>query len=74
MWLGEGRARNKHTYSHSGTGMNYLHFEAPIPVIHRDLKSRNGEILLKLFINYFIIFYTVVIAQDLTAKVCDMMN
>uniref|UniRef100_A0A1X7VP51 Protein kinase domain-containing protein n=1 Tax=Amphimedon queenslandica TaxID=400682 RepID=A0A1X7VP51_AMPQE len=35
-------------------GMNYLHFEAPIPVIHRDLKSRN-----------------VVIAQDLTAKICD---
>ncbi len=23
-------------------GMNYLHYEAPIPVIHRDLKSRNG--------------------------------
>lgn len=24
-------------------GMNYLHYEAPIPVIHRDLKSKNGE-------------------------------
>lgn len=23
-------------------GMNYLHYEAPIPVIHRDLKSKNG--------------------------------
>ncbi len=23
-------------------GMNYLHFESPIPVIHRDLKSKNG--------------------------------
>jgi sterile alpha motif and leucine zipper-containing kinase AZK len=36
------------------SGMNYLHYEAPIPVIHRDLKSRN-----------------VVIAMDLTAKICD---
>jgi sterile alpha motif and leucine zipper-containing kinase AZK len=35
-------------------GMNYLHYEAPAPVIHRDLKSRN-----------------VVIAADLTAKLCD---
>ena len=24
-------------------GMNYLHYEAPVPVIHRDLKSKNGE-------------------------------
>ena len=24
-------------------GMNYLHWEAPIPLIHRDLKSSNGE-------------------------------
>ncbi len=25
------------------TGMNYLHYEAPITVLHRDLKSKNGE-------------------------------
>ena len=25
------------------SGMNYLHYEAPVPVIHRDLKSKNGE-------------------------------
>ena len=24
-------------------GMHYLHAEAPVKVIHRDLKSRNGE-------------------------------
>lgn len=24
-------------------GMNYLHCEAPVHVIHRDLKSRNSE-------------------------------
>ncbi len=24
-------------------GMNYLHWEAPIPLIHRDLKSSNGK-------------------------------
>lgn len=24
-------------------GMNYLHREAPVHVIHRDLKSRNSE-------------------------------
>ena len=24
-------------------GMNYLHHEAPISVLHRDLKSKNGE-------------------------------
>ena len=34
--------------SHSITsGMNYLHFEAPIPVIHRDLKSKNGQLQLE---------------------------
>lgn len=27
-------------------GMNYLHYEAPVPVIHRDLKSKNGELKL----------------------------
>ena len=26
-------------------GMNYLHWEAPIPLIHRDLKSSNGKYL-----------------------------
>jgi len=26
-------------------GMNYLHNEAPIKVIHRDLKSKNGKIV-----------------------------
>lgn len=26
-----------------GVGMNYLHDEAPITVLHRDLKSKNGE-------------------------------
>jgi len=26
-------------------GMNYLHFEAPVPVIHRDLKSKNVVIV-----------------------------
>lgn len=25
-------------------GMHYLHMEAPVKVIHRDLKSRNGEL------------------------------
>lgn len=25
------------------TGMHYLHAEAPVKVIHRDLKSRNGN-------------------------------
>ena len=24
-------------------GMNYLHEEAPVTVIHRDLKSKNGK-------------------------------
>jgi len=24
-------------------GMNYLHHEAPLTVLHRDLKSKNGE-------------------------------
>jgi len=24
-------------------GMNYLHNEAPVKVIHRDLKSKNGK-------------------------------
>lgn len=24
-------------------GMNYLHYEAPVTVIHRDLKSKNGK-------------------------------
>jgi len=24
-------------------GMNYLHNEAPVKVIHRDLKSKNGS-------------------------------
>ena len=23
--------------------MNYLHYEAPVTVIHRDLKSKNGK-------------------------------
>ncbi|XP_065839604.1 mitogen-activated protein kinase kinase kinase 20-like isoform X2 [Oscarella lobularis] len=35
-------------------GVNYLHNEAPIKVIHRDLKSKN-----------------VVIAEDMTVKLCD---
>jgi len=26
-------------------GMHYLHAEAPVKVIHRDLKSRNGKFL-----------------------------
>ena len=26
-----------------GLGLNYLHMEAPAPVIHRDLKSKNGK-------------------------------
>lgn len=26
-------------------GMHYLHAEAPVKVIHRDLKSRNGSFL-----------------------------
>lgn len=25
-------------------GMHYLHMEAPVKVIHRDLKSRNGKV------------------------------
>ena len=25
------------------SGMNYLHAEAPVKVIHRDLKSKNGN-------------------------------
>jgi len=25
--------------------MNYLHNEAPVKVIHRDLKSKNGTIM-----------------------------
>ena len=24
-------------------GMNYLHYEAPVKIIHRDLKSNNGK-------------------------------
>ena len=24
-------------------GMNYLHDEAPVSIIHRDLKSKNGK-------------------------------
>ena len=27
-------------------GMNYLHCEAPVKVVHRDLKSKNGDSLL----------------------------
>lgn len=26
-------------------GMHYLHKEAPVKVIHRDLKSKNGNLL-----------------------------
>ncbi len=26
-------------------GMNYLHYEAPFKIIHRDLKSSNGTCL-----------------------------
>lgn len=33
--------------------MNYLHYEAPIPVIHRDLKSRNGK---RVYFTYFTSF------------------
>jgi serine/threonine protein kinase len=38
-------------------GMNYLHEETVMKIIHRDLKSTNGKILkekLKLFSNYFL--------------------
>lgn len=28
-------------------GMHYLHMEAPVKVIHRDLKSRNGKVAIK---------------------------
>ena len=31
------------------SGMNYLHREAPIKVIHRDLKSKNGNIFVCVF-------------------------
>ena len=31
------------------SGINYLHKEAPVKVIHRDLKSKNGK--------YIYIFY-----------------
>ncbi|NWS70434.1 M3K20 kinase, partial [Crotophaga sulcirostris] len=33
-------------------GMHYLHMEAPVKVIHRDLKSRNGSNIC-LFLTYF---------------------
>lgn len=29
--------------------MHYLHMEAPVKVIHRDLKSRNGKIAIYLY-------------------------
>lgn len=32
-------------------GMNYLHNGAPISLIHRDLKSSNGKLLLPPLIN-----------------------
>jgi hypothetical protein len=30
--------------------MNYLHAEAPVKVIHRDLKSKNGKWICKYFV------------------------
>lgn len=56
-------------------GMNYLHYEAPLAVVHRDLKSKNGTLhlifvsVLKQFVWFFFSFILVVIAMDLTAKV-----
>ena len=38
-------------------GMNYLHYEAPIPVIHRDLKSRNGMTLLIIIITTIMVTF-----------------
>jgi len=34
------------------TGMKYLHEDAPIPLVHRDLKSSNGDNLLPHCVNY----------------------
>ena len=35
------------------SGISYLHNEAPVKVIHRDLKSKNGKILIVLTKNCF---------------------
>lgn len=33
--------------------MHYLHMEAPVKVIHRDLKSRNGNVVMFLFYLFY---------------------
>lgn len=38
-------------------GMHYLHMEAPVKVIHRDLKSRNGNVVISFYFTHFIIKY-----------------
>lgn len=61
-------------------GMNYLHNGAPISVIHRDLKSSNGELLPVLciifFLYYLFYFFFLIITSaffcyhDLLSHIC----
>lgn len=60
-------------------GMHYLHAEAPVKVIHRDLKSRNGSLLqprwfavkFPFFLNFLFIYFcpAVVMTADKVLKV-----
>lgn len=37
--------------------------EAPVKVIHRDLKSRNGNVVLRFYFTYFIMKYIYLVLE-----------